>query len=160
MTTNEFDEAMEEVSIVHGCDWNDESKVAIMARFMKEQGVDFGAWEKFLEQQAEEETLGGDEEDEEQDRVRQELREFGFASYGNGAISTAHHGGYTVTGHDFYHTVEEAMKAIDADETASPDIPDIFRCGKCQEVRPPEQRCKSCAYCTSLCCGCHGDPEG
>ena len=63
MFHNRFDEAMEEVSIVHGLDWNDESKVALFARFLDESCASFQAWEDFLERQAAEEIVGDDLEE-------------------------------------------------------------------------------------------------
>jgi len=63
MTTNRFDEALEEVSSAHGLNWDDDSKVRLFAWFCQEQGVSFEAWEKFLERQADEELTEGEEED-------------------------------------------------------------------------------------------------
>ena len=56
MNANRFDETLEKVSTAHGLNWSDESKIMLFATFCQEQGVDFTAWEDFLEQQAEEEA--------------------------------------------------------------------------------------------------------
>lgn len=56
MFENKFDEAIEEVSVANGMNWSDESKIRLFARFMKLNGVNFHAWEKFLEHQVMEEN--------------------------------------------------------------------------------------------------------
>lgn len=62
MTENHYEDAIDNVSREYGCEWNDHSKLTLMARFMQEQKVDFEAWENFLRNQAEEEQGMGDED--------------------------------------------------------------------------------------------------
>lgn len=66
---NKFDEAIEDVSVVHGTAWNDDSKIQLFARFCLEAGVSFEAWEKFLEREADEEILGDDVDDDDGDDI-------------------------------------------------------------------------------------------
>jgi hypothetical protein len=66
MHENKFDEALEEVSVCYGLNWNDDSKIRLLVRFLEEQGdpLLFQQFEKFLEVAAEEEMLDEDEADE------------------------------------------------------------------------------------------------
>lgn len=78
-----------------------------------------GDYEKLTADTADEDNGEEDEESaarvEEFERVTQELVTHGEATYeGNSIRAVAH--GYTVTGHDHYHHVEEAMAAIDKGE--------------------------------------------
>lgn len=57
MYENFFDQTLDEVSTVHGLDWDDDSKVRILARFLQHAGVGRADFEQFVEQQADEELI-------------------------------------------------------------------------------------------------------
>lgn len=63
MFENCFDEAMEEVSIANGTNWNNDSKIRLLARFLAQEAdpLLFERFEKFLELQVLEEGLQDEE---------------------------------------------------------------------------------------------------
>lgn len=63
LTTNRYDGAMDEVSDTYGCNWDEYSKLSLMATFLEEQKADFSDWKKFLKDAAEYEVLAGSEPD-------------------------------------------------------------------------------------------------
>jgi hypothetical protein len=67
---NAFDRTIDEVSITHDLNWNDDSKIRLFARFLGDNTLnhDLAGWEKFLEVQANDEIVaaspkGEDERD-------------------------------------------------------------------------------------------------
>ncbi len=57
MFENKFDQVIDEISTVHGLNWNDDSKVRLFARFLAERPNLLVEWEKFLEEEAADEEL-------------------------------------------------------------------------------------------------------
>lgn len=59
MFENKFDMTLEEVSVTYGLNWSDDSKVRILARFLKEYAPQlFPQFEDWLEREANNEILG------------------------------------------------------------------------------------------------------
>jgi hypothetical protein len=56
---NRYDETMAEVSVVYCRDWNDDSKIRLFARFLKEETDPylFQRFENFLQREAEQEIV-------------------------------------------------------------------------------------------------------
>lgn len=55
MHINRYDEVIDEVSTIHELNWNNETKIAILVRFLDQLSV-FQEWKKFLEETALEEV--------------------------------------------------------------------------------------------------------
>lgn len=53
---DKFLEAIEEISVANGTNWNDDYKLTLMARFLEDEGVSFKRFEDFMERQATEEA--------------------------------------------------------------------------------------------------------
>lgn len=58
MYENKFDEALDEISTTTGVEWNADSKLRVMARFLSSRHPElYAEFEQFVNQQAENENL-------------------------------------------------------------------------------------------------------
>ncbi len=71
-------EAIEEISFVNGVNWDDNSKLTIISRFLEEEVISFKRFEDFCERQATEElaectsTEEGEDDEEDEDEADEE----------------------------------------------------------------------------------------